>query len=184
MKAEYPDFASGKTATCLEHAKRANKQLKHPLCFFVGQVSRSTRGARARDSRELWCVGLNARAGKSAGNEENYVVSPGPQHTILSNFGTALEKVRAAGSEGAKISVIARDLGHWNSKLIEKAIEKLGIACVVKLRRITQVQNRHPNFLDYSSQCLVLCRVECIRTLCSQTWHIFSITRLQKPSQR
>jgi len=154
VKAEYPDFTSGKTATCLEHAKRANKQLKHPLCFFVGQVSRSTRGARARDSRELWCVGLNARAGKSAGSEENYFVSPSPQHTVLSNFGTALEKVRAAGSGGARISVIARDLGHWNSKLIEKAIEKLGFACVVKLRRITQ--GRVHSYLVFTNAAYIL----------------------------
>lgn len=146
VEAEYPDFTSGKTATCLEHAKRANKQLKHPLCFFVGQVSRSTRGARARDSRELWCVGLNVRAGQGAKSKGNYAVSPGLQHSVLSNFGTTLEKVRSVGSGGAKISVIARDLGHWNSKLIEKAIEKLGFAGVVQLRRITQVQDHRLNY--------------------------------------
>ena len=139
MEAGYPDFVSGKTAACLEHTKRANRQLNNPLCFFVGQVSRSIRGARARDSRELWCLGLNACAGHIAGGREGHVVSPGPQRPVRSHMSDVLEKVRAAGSGGTKIPIIARDLGHWNSKLIEKAVDKLTAAGVVRLRRVTQV---------------------------------------------
>lgn len=128
-----PSLIGNLPALCLEYAKQSNELFKHPLCFFVGQVSRS-RKDHYKPGQKLWCLGLNIRSDAFIGLQKSNVLYPGLECSLLGHSVTVQDTLLLAGSRGTRVLLVSLEIGHWAFELVKKTVDILALTGTGRLQ--------------------------------------------------